>query len=183
MKYGSKKGFTLVEMMMALVVSVVVFSAMGVLLTKCFSLWMDSSAHWKLAQHARITRVRILSGAFDAGSGVLSSTNLTIESSGVWNLIQFYPVSKENRQEIWGSSSAAEENVWMRSYDPDDSHKLAWAQSVSFYGISDEPLVTVNQFDASYSNQLLTLDYTLNLQVMGKTFEKPQTIEAYLVND
>ncbi len=178
---SQRKGFTLPEVMMALVISMVVFSAMGVLLSRCFSLWVDAQAHWKLAQHARVTRTRILYGGFGVGTGILSATNLVIAPYGEWRQLTFNPVSQSGTREVYGWTGTSPQNIWLKSSA--DSPAWAFAQSVSSYGITETPLVTADDFIASLSNQLLTISYTLNFSAMGKNFEHPQTIQAYLVNE
>ncbi len=172
-------GFTLPEVMMALVISMVVFSAMGVLLSRCFSLWMDAQAHWKLAQHARFARTRLLYGGFGAGSGILSSTNIAVSSSSSWNLITFDPVASGGVFRIYGWAGTTPQNIWLLN----DSYEWGWAQAMGVrYGAST-PTVLVDDFSASLSNQTLTLNYTLNFSAMGKVFQHPQTVSAYLINE
>ena len=74
MKRSSDKrsGFTLVEMLLSLVISVVVFSAMGVLLARTVNLWVDGAGQWYVATQARAARARILSGGMGPGTGILS---------------------------------------------------------------------------------------------------------------
>lgn len=76
MKKSSKKGFTLTEVMMVMVLSILVFSAMASAMIHAFRLWDDGNAHWKLAQVARRTRVIYLDGARNRGdvrgSGMLA---------------------------------------------------------------------------------------------------------------
>lgn len=71
-----RKGFTLVEMMVVMVLSVVVFSALASAMTQAFRFWNDANARWKLANVARLTRVRYLDGHRSAygqkGTGMLS---------------------------------------------------------------------------------------------------------------
>ncbi len=174
-----KSGFTLTELIVALTISIMVFSAMGSLLSRCFSLWMDASAHWKLAQHSRITRARILNGGFGAGSGLLSATNATVSLYGGWDLITFYPVISPGYREVYGWMGSSPQNVWLKN---SVDGQWAWAQSVSYFGTSSDPTVKVDSFDAVLSNKVMTINYTLNFMAMGKTNKQPQTIRAYLIN-
>ncbi|MBI9021085.1 MAG: type II secretion system protein [Verrucomicrobia bacterium] len=174
-----KSGFTLTELIVALTISIMVFSAMGSLLSRCFSLWMDASANWKIAQHSRITRARILSGGFGPGSGLLSSSNTTVSAYGSWDRIRFYPIAVSGYREVYGWPSDVPQNIWLKN---SVDGQLAWAQSVSYAGASSEPLVKATAFDAVLSNKVMTINYTLNFSAMGKDFEQPQTIRAYLIN-
>jgi prepilin-type N-terminal cleavage/methylation domain-containing protein len=174
-----QKGFTLPEVMMAIVISMIVFSAMGVLLSRCFSLWVDAQAHWKLAQHARFARTRLLFGGFGAGSGILSSTNIAVSPSSSWNLITYDPVTSAGEFRIYGWAGTTPQNIWLLS----DSYEWGWAQAMGVRYGAASPAVLVDDFSASLSNQTLTLNYTLNFSAMGKVFEHPQTVSAYLIND
>lgn len=180
MKRTRSKGFTLTEVMISVVISIMIFSAMATLLSRCFSLWVEAQAHWKLAQHARITRTRLLYGGFGIGTGLLNATNVTV-SDGSWNIITFYPVTGEgNYYRLWGSPDSDQHNIWIQREV--GSPSWAWAQEVR-YAIGSDPLVLVNDFTASISNSTVTLAYTLNFSAMGKNFELPQVIEAELVNE
>lgn len=180
MKGRTSRGFTLVEMMMAIVISVAVFAAMGTLLNRCFSLWLDAQAQWKLAQHARVTRLQILNGGFGVGTGLLSSTNVSVRMNGSWKLVEFQPVTKGGAYFMLGWPGDSMQNIWLFGGDGEGS---AVAQTVSRWGYSEQPSVLVNHFDATVSNQIVTLSYTLNFLSMGRTNTLPQVIEARLVNE
>lgn len=176
-----KSGFTLTEVMIAVTISILVFSAMATLLTRCFSMWVEAQAHWKLAQHARVTRSRILYGGFGTGTGLLSATNVTVSDYGsVWKKIDFYPVTEGDLFEVYGWVGTNAANIWLHDTVP---NTWAWAQTVSLNGLSETPLVMASDFDASVTNQVVTMDYTLKFSAMGKVFELPQTIEVFLVNE
>lgn len=177
---SSRRGFTLTEMMMAVVISVAVFGALGVLLTRCFSLWLEAQAQWKLAQHARVARLQILNGGFGIGTGLLSATNVTIDAYGSWERVQFNPVSDGQEYHIYGWPGTAAQNIWLKKQP---TTEWAYAQTVSKYGYSATPSVLANNFDASITNQKIILSYTLNFQAMGRNYELPQVIEAHLVNE
>jgi hypothetical protein len=126
-----------------------------------------------------VTRLQILNGAFGIGTGLLSSTNIVIGTSGSWKTIQFSPVTKTSPYSIYGyPQTNSQQNIWVIG-----TEGYAWAQTVSDAFSSDTPSVLVNRFDASISNQSVVVSYTLNFKSMGKNFELPQVIEAHLVNE
>lgn len=177
-----KSGFTLTEVMIAVTISILVFSAMATLLSRCFSMWLEAQAHWKLAQHARVTRTRLLYGGFGTGTGLLSATNVTVSDYGTsWRKIDFYPVTEGGDLfEIYGWKDTSPANVWLRDVE---NGTWSWAQTVGVLGSSTTPLVMASDFVASVTNQLVTMNYTLKFSAMGKVFELPQTVEAVLVNE
>jgi len=179
MNRSDSKGFTLTEIMISVVIAIMVFSAMGVLLSRCFSLWVEAQAQWKLAQHARVTRTRLLYGGFGIGTGLLNATNVTVQPYGSWEQITFNPVTESGQFGIYGRPDTSQQNIWIE----DDAGQWAYAQSVSLHGMSDQPLVMANHFDATVSNDIVTIAYTLNFSAMGRNFELPQYIEVRLVNE
>ena len=170
-----RAGFTLVEVMMASVISVMVFVAMGHMLTKCFSLWKDSTANWRLAQVARISRERILCGGFtDPSGGLLSATNATLNPSGGWGSVDYKTAAGAGvLYQIRGWPGIADENILLNK----------GASSVYGQGSGDaNPEIKVDSFVASVTNDLVKISYRLRLSAAGKTFTLPHTIQACLVN-
>ena len=182
MRHLRSRAFTLTEVMIAVTISIVVFSAMASLLTRCFSMWVEAQAHWKLAQHARVTRTRLLYGGFGIGTGLLNATNVTVSDYGTsWQKIDFYPVTQGgDRFEVYGWTPTNAVNIWLRDTA---NGTWSWAQSVGVLGLSTTPLVMASDFSALVTNQLVTMDYTLKFSAMGKIFELPQTVEVVLVNE
>lgn len=176
-----RRGFTLVEVLLAVVISVMVFMAMGVVLTRCFSLWKDAMAHWQMAQVGRVARTRLLHGAFGPGTGLLSVTNHAISPSGGYSYITYYPLEMSGYQQAYGLSSDASP-ADLLLYRSGGSPSLALAQSVTSSGGLNPP-VKINNFNAVNSNGVLLITYTLNLSSMGRTFTQPQTVRASLVNE
>jgi type II secretory pathway pseudopilin PulG len=176
-----RAGFTLVEVLLAAVISVMVFTAMAVVLSRCFSLWKDAMAHWQMAQYSRVTRTRLLDGAFGPGTGLLSTTNHTITPFGGYSYIIYYPLEMSGFQQAYGlSGDSSVENIMLsRSVG---SPAAAVAQSVTSSGGFDPP-VKINNFNATDSGDVLLITYTLNFSSMGRTFTQPQTIRASLVNE
>jgi prepilin-type N-terminal cleavage/methylation domain-containing protein len=190
MKTGDQKsgimnrraGFTLVEVLLAVSISVMVFFAMGMLLTKCFSLWKDATAHWRLAQYGRISRERILSGAFtNPVSGLLSATNAAIYNGGAWDYVEYRTMDSTGVvYQVYGWKAASEQELWI-GRSP-GSPQWAYGQGVAFYPSNAAPPVKVDSFSASVSNNIVVMSYRLRMSAAGKTFTQPQTISAWLVN-
>ena len=179
MKRNASSGFTMTEMMMAVVISVLVFGALGTLLTRCFFMWLDGQAQWKLAQHARVARTQLLNGGFGVGTGLLSASNVTVSAYGSWTKVTFAPVGSD-AYSIYGWPGNSMLNIWLQ--DPDGN--FAWAQEVSKYdpGASKVPSVLVNHFTAAITNQKVVMTYDLNLLAVGRTNTLPQRVEVHLVN-
>jgi len=177
------RGFTLTEVMISVVLSIMVFAALGMLLTRCFSLWVDGQANWNLAQHARVTRSRLLNGAFGVGTGVINGSNVTVQAGTDewegWQSVRFELVDQAEYYQIYASPGANQMNICI---EKEGEPEVALAQEVR-YRSGGDPLVKVNNFGASVTNKHLTMTYTLNFSAMGKNFELPQIIEAYLVNN
>lgn len=173
------KGFTLVEVMMATAISVAVFMTMGLLLTRSFTLWMEATANWRVAQHARVTRARLLDGGYGVGTGILSSSNLNVSTSGGWRVVNYDPIGTNGTWQTWGwPSSSIFQDMWLCQ----PTNDWAWATTVSEWGVGSTPTVKADQFSAARTNRLLNINYTLHFSAMGKDFAQPQTIQTFLVN-
>lgn len=165
-------GFTLVEMLLAVTISVMVFFAMGMVLSRCFALWKDATANWRLAQYARLSRERILCGGFtNPACGLLSASNAVVTVPSGWRLIEYETVADSGVQRVYGWSGEAEQNIWL-------NHGSSWAYG---QGIS-APTVFVDSFAASTSNDVVDITYRLRLSAAGKLFTQLHTIQANLVN-
>jgi prepilin-type N-terminal cleavage/methylation domain-containing protein len=175
-----RRGFTLVEVLLAVSISVMVFAAMGMLLSKCFTLWKDATANWRLAQYARISRERILSGGFvDPSGGLLAATNITVNPYGSWSYIEYKTTDGPGvAQQVYGWTGTSAQNLWLKK----GASTWAYGQGVASYPANAAPPVQVDSFSASVSNQMVTLSYRLRLSAAGKTFSQPHTIRAWLVN-
>lgn len=175
-----KRGFTLVEMLLAVSISVMVFLAMGTLLSKCFLLWKDATANWRLAQYARISRERILSGGFaNPVDGLLSATNVVASIDGAWDYIEYVTVAGSGIVErVYGWSGEAEQNLLLKR----GSSQWAFGQTVANYSYGYDTPVKVDSFSASITNKIVTLSYRLRFPAAGKMFTQPHTISAWLVN-
>jgi prepilin-type N-terminal cleavage/methylation domain-containing protein len=174
---GRRAGFTLVEMMMAVSLSVMVFAAMGVLVNRCFSLWIDASAHWRLAQYVRISRERILSGGFnDPSGGLLSATEVVLDTNSVWTVLSYATLSKtagEERIRGW-PGVAMDKNIQLKSGSSDWVYGAATGTSA--------PPVRVDLFSPAMSNDQVSITYRLRFSAAGRIFEQPHTVRARLIN-
>jgi prepilin-type N-terminal cleavage/methylation domain-containing protein len=185
MKHSTNRaGFTLVEVLLAVSISVMVFAAMGVLLGKCFSLWKDATAHWRLAQVARISRERILCGVVPYAfggitnlTGLLSATNVVLSMDSGWQTLAY---QREGESAVFYTvrgwpGTADDKDIQLRK----DVSPWVYGQSSG----SAVPDVKVDSFAVSTSNDLITISYRLKLTAAGQTFTQPQTISASLVNE
>ena len=174
-----KRGFTLVELLLATALSVMVFFAMGTLLTKCYSLWKDATANWWLAQYSRIARSRILCGGFtDPAGGLLAATNAISVPDGSWDYVEYKTVANTAVvQQVYGWKGDAEQDLWLNK-----DGTWAYGQAVAAYPANAAPAVKADSFVASVSNDVVNITYRLRLSTAGKTFTQRHTINATLVN-
>jgi prepilin-type N-terminal cleavage/methylation domain-containing protein len=183
MNKKTRSGFTLPEVLLAITLSVMVFAALGTLLSRSFSIWYDGMAQWKLATHARVTRIRLLDGGFGKGTGLLSSTNHTLHTFGGYEYVQYNPVKSGEIYQCFGwVPTITAENVWL--YNEDSAVTAVWAygQSVKNLG-AEAPDVKVSGFSVELSeDNVLEMSYMLRSTAAGKTFEQPQTIRVVLLN-
>jgi len=177
-----KRGFTLVELLLATMISVMVFAAMGVLLTRSFTLWMDGTARWRLAQHARVTRSRLLDGGFNvtnrggAFTGWLSSSGVTFGVSSGEAYVDYCPIQTAGTFRAYGwTNDAAGKNLRLQR---DSVWTLGQNVAASDYAAS----VTVDRFSPRITNGAVVATYRLRLEAMGRTFEQPCTVRAFIVN-
>jgi len=191
MNQKTRSGFTLPEVLLSTVLSAMVFVALGTLLTRSFSIWYSGMAQWKLATHARVTRIRLLDGGFGKGTGMLSATNYTMgtahdyDTGSDFEYVQYYPAGRDKEYRAYGCISGSPgDDLWLRNHDPAVPVEWAYGQSVKFYDDSDDDSdVKVGDFDAEFvGDNMLEMTYTLHLSAGGKTFEQPQTIRAVLLN-
>lgn len=174
-----KSGFTLIEVMMALALAVVVFVAMGSILSRSFSLWLSSNAQWQMAQHARVARARLLDGGFGAGTGLLSSSNVTIAYKSGEAYVSYEPLTKLGG--IWQAYG------WTNAAAGKDIRLLGgasnnWALGQNVAASNYMSSTKVDLFRPFFTNGTVTITYRLLFSAAGKTFEQPCTVSAYLVN-
>jgi len=176
-KNERRAGFTLVELMIAVSLSVMVFAAMGALLNRCFSLWIDASAHWRLAQYARISRERILFGGFnDPSGGLLSATDVVLDTNSAWMVLSYATLSKTAGEEIirgW-PGVATDKNIQLKSGVSDWVYGAATGTSA--------PPVQVDQFASAVNYDQVSINYRLRFSAAGRIFEQPHTLRARLIN-
>lgn len=183
MNKKSCSGFTLPEVLLSTVLSVMVFFALGTLLSRSFSIWYSGMAQWKLATHARVTRLRLLDGGFGKGTGLLSATNHTIKPYGSWEYLEYYPILSGEKYGSYGwVSTNNPENIWLENRDPAVPATWAYGQSVKNLG-NEAPDVKIGGFDAEFvEDNVLELTYTLYFSAGGKTNKQLQTIRTVLLN-
>ena len=182
---NNRAGFTLVELMLAMSISIMVFAAMGLLLNKSFSLWKQSTGHWRLTQYARLSRERILCGItnFPAGGvtnlpGLLAASNLLIKVDSGWTVIEYCHIAESGTvYQIRGwPGEASDKDLQIRR------GSSAWA-----YGLSKgatAPDVKVDMFSATETNHVVSIIYRLRLSAVGKTpLYQWQTITTSLLNE
>jgi prepilin-type N-terminal cleavage/methylation domain-containing protein len=186
---SGKHGFTLIEMLLATIISVMVFFAMGMVLTRCFSLWMDSMAHWKLAQYGRISRERIMHGGFaDPAGGLLSGSNVNIVAS--WFALNVAYAAGPNFYGVCGYTNISPPRMYL--FDQNDITPF-WTGGYKGsggwrWGMRNDnnaaliPDVELTSMTAALTNDLLTLTYTMRFSTAGRVFTQPQTIRAFLIN-
>lgn len=179
-----KSGFTLVEMLMALVISVVVFFAMDVLLVNVAKMWVGGAGQWYLANQARMARARILSGGMGPGTGVLSIEELTsIKINPNWCTVAYQVAASTEKYWIRGSvenPASHDRSIFIKN---NAGGGQTWLMMLGRkQGWKDRPDVESVNFDASVSNDVLVLKYDLRFETGGHVFEQPQIVEAYLVN-
>jgi prepilin-type N-terminal cleavage/methylation domain-containing protein len=179
-----KAGFTLVELMMSMVISVMVFFAMGNLLVKALRLWGEGFGQWHIANQARTTRARILSGGMGPGSGLLSISEIkSIQTNPNWCTLEYQVAALPEKFWIQGSvdnTAPADKSVFIKD---SKGGGQTWLMMVGTKrGSHDIPDVMASTCVMAYSNQTLSVSYTLSYEACGKTFEYPQFVQAYLVN-
>ncbi len=183
---GSRKGFTLVEVLLASTISVAVFFAMGIILVRSFAPWKDGMAHWRLAQAARVTRTRILHGGFADGAGLLSSSKLKVKISRNenWQILKYYIPEDDpaNFYKTQGWVSGTENGKQIKMYRKSDN-QWAWAVQVGWKGASDTPEIKADLFTAARTGDTITVTYDLKYSTGGRSYVQPQSISAYLVNE
>lgn len=159
-----------------------VFFAMGMLLSRCFSLWKDATAHWRLSQVARISRERILCGVTNYVSGgvtnltgLLSATNAVIASDSGWQTVTYSRGNETNLYTIRGwPDEAGDKDIQLRK----DVSSWVYAQSSG----AAAPDIKVDLFAVSVTNDTVTISYRLRLSAAGKVFTQMQTIDTSLLN-
>ena len=180
-----RAGFTLVEVMLASVISVMVFSAMGVLLVKSVRLWGEGAGQFHIASAARAARARLLSGGMGPGTGLLSINQVTsVKTNPQWCTLDYETAAHDEKFTIRGSvddDAPANKSVFIKSTKGGGQ---TWLTMVGIKrGQQNLPDVSAMWFDVVQSNQTLTVSYVLSWEFGGRTYEYPQVIHAYLINE
>jgi prepilin-type N-terminal cleavage/methylation domain-containing protein len=180
----SQRGFTLVEVLLALSISVFVFCAMGTLLVKTLHLWGDGAEQFHLAKQARSARARLLSGGLGPGTGLLSINEVTsIKTNPQWCTLDYQAAALDEKFTVKGSiddDAPANKSVFVKSTKGGGQ---TWLTMVGIKrGQNNLPDVMATDFDVVQSNDTLIVRYILRAEFDGKEYEYPQVIQAYLVN-
>lgn len=165
------------EILLATAISVMVFTALGALLTRSCTLWMDAMANWKLAQHARVARARLLDGGFGPGTGWMSASNVTkaVVSGEAYVQYNLLETNGTFRSYGWASSSADKDiRLW--------NGGSLWTLGQSVAATNYTHNVGVELFVPSLTNNTVSATYQMRLSAMGKTFTQPCTVSVYLIN-
>lgn len=182
---SSRSGFTLVEVLLALTISVMVFFAMGRLLVGTLRLWGDGAGEWYLASRARAARARLVSGGMGPGTGVLSIDEIkSIKTNPQWCIMEYQVAAQDEK--YWIRGSVLNDAPDKRSISIKNNHGggQTWLMMTGIKrGAHDIPDVKADGFSATLSNNILRLQYTLSCEIGGRAHEMPQVIEAYLVNE
>lgn len=179
-------GFTLVELMVALVISVMVFAAMGSVLVKTTRLWVEGAGQFYLANQARATRASLLSGGLGAGTGLLSidSGGVAIQTNPQWCTLDYQTAALDEKFTIQGSvddDAPANKSIYIKGTKSAGQNWLGMTGVKR--GQQDLPDVKSRWFNVVQTNATsLVVSYRLIYEAGGKIFEYPQVVQAYLVN-
>ncbi len=172
----------MVEVMVAASISMLVFFAMSTILVKGFSLWRDGASRWYLTQRARVARVRLLNYSYNAGSGMLSSSNIVARTRGAWKTVEYIPQDAVDTLRLYGGhTGSGKRNPYF--FRP-DKPKRYWFLEFAKKKTATTPPVQTSDFQASVdtTNEVLTVSYNLHYENGGREYVQPQTITAYLIN-
>ncbi len=172
--------------MLAVAISVFVFAGMGVLLNRAFSLWMEGAARWKLAQHTRIARERILRGGFNNPSeGLLRATDISIvEINNALNVAyatetDFYGICAYTN--IFSPRMYLVDQNTISPYWSGGYNRWRWAvRNANNMPIPD---TEVTHMTAEHTTPVVSLTYRMRYSALGRTFTQPCTIRAHLINE
>jgi len=170
-------------MLMALVISIVVFSAMGILIVNVTKMWVGGAGQWYLANQARMARARLLSGGMGPGTGVLSLDELkSIKTNPNWCTVEYQVAASTEKYWIRGSvenPASHDRSIFIKN---NKGGGQTWLMMLGRkQGWKDRPEVESLNFEASVSNDVMVLKYDLRFETGGRVYEQPQIIEAYLV--
>ncbi len=177
-------GFTLVEVLIALSLSTLVFFAMGSVLSRCFAFWRDSTAHWELAQQAKQTRMRLLHNTFLEGNGLLSANYIKKRSSR----LDFRLLEDPNSYRLYAGYTTSETfpAYFQKPSSFPSAERYFWLTKTSHRnsrsGSRVSPSVSMNNFTPTLDGDVLTMKYTLKKEIGGKTYEQKQTVTVHLIN-
>lgn len=181
-----RSGFTLVEMLMAVSISVLVFAAMGSVLVYSVRIWVEGAGQWHLANQARATRARLLSGAMGPGSGLLSLEEITqLQTNPQWCIFRYKVAGgpHNERYTLRGSvyeTDRANRALFIQRNPGGGSNWLM--MGLTKRGSHGIPEIIVSNFQIVHTNRQLDVTYTLSFETGGKWYSYPQRVRPFLVN-
>ena len=175
MKWNSKAGHTLVELLFSVIIGVMVMGTVATVLVQIQWSWRDGVAMWYLSQEGRIARERILrgiEGSYGVREGSFNTVfiqpgsspqveRLEFDDEGIKCRVQTNPGLGMNQRALAGGTGNGTPLPLLQASINDDSLDF----------------VLVN------SNRTLRTDITLSLQMGGKTYVHTQRVSTYMLND
>jgi hypothetical protein len=138
-----------------------------------------------VASSAGAARARLLSGGLGPGTGLLSIDEVTsVKTNTQWCTLDYGTAGHDEKFTVRGSvddDAPANKSVFIKSTKGGGQ---SWLTMVGITrGQQNLPDVMAVEFDVAQSNETMWVRYVLNFEFGGKTYEYPQVIQAYLVNE
>jgi len=168
---GVSAGFTLIEVMIALSVSVLVLGGTAMVMVQMVRLWRDATAQWELAQQARVARERVLRG-LDGCYGIREAdTNTWCANNQIW-------FHAEN-----GMPGGQQCVVYVNSSDELKSYTFSGdpPKMLNREGVKTEVAGIPAVF--SLSNGVITCTFSNTYALMGKTYSHIQVVTTRIINE
>ena len=171
-----RSGFTLVEILIAMSVSVIVLGAMMILLVQSFRIWRDGTSWMYLTVQSRLAREKVLRG-LDGQYGLrqASAKNVAVtQGSGSTSDRMTFSVDPNE----WPTASMADDRVYTVEMDAD---KKLWAQGLSPLRLL-RPDITTQVLDLSSSNQTVRAEIVVTVRNGGRSYTNRQVMQTFLFN-
>ena len=169
------KGFTLVEIMIALTISVVILGAVITILIQTLWIWRDGTSWMYLTEQTRLVREKMLRG-LDGKYGLrqASASNYSVSSSGGQDMLTF----------------GVETNIWPTTSTADDRLYTVLLQTGEQLGVSgtDRPTVLARPdvkaklLDFTANGRTVSATYRVVVQIGGRSFTNKHSMTTFLVN-
>ena len=174
----------MVEVLIALSISTLVFFAMGSILSRCFGFWRDSTAHWELAQQAKQTRMRLLHNTFLEGNGLLSADYIKISNDKI--KFKLLTDSNEYQLRVGETNSESFAAYFQKPNTFPNTERYFWLTKTAHANRRANnripPPVSMNYFTPTLNGDVLTMKYTLKKEIGGKSYEQKQVVTVHLIN-